>query len=81
MAKRKKKARKRVKVPREDGRHHVYKESGAKSPTSQVWGEHFFRTHGIVIEQDDFGRFRVPQREVLHVKPQSRKKKNSEEKT
>jgi len=81
MAKRKKKAPKRVKVQRREGVHHHYKESGAKAPTEAVWNEHFFRTHGIVLEQDDFGRFRVPQREVLHVQPRSRKKKNSEEKT
>ncbi len=81
MAKRKKKAPRRIKIQRREGVHYVYKDSGAKAPAAAVWSQHFFNTYGIVLEQDGDDRFRVPQREVLHVKPRSRKKKNREEKT
>jgi len=80
MAKRKKKAPKRVKVKRELGVHHVYRDSGTKAPTDRMWEEHFFKTHGIVLEKDGDGRSRVPQREVLHVKRGSRQKKNGDNK-
>jgi len=81
VAKRKKKARKRVKARREEGKDYVYKESGAKGPTYPAWQKFFLAAHGIETEQTEDGRIRVPQREVLHVKPAPRKKKNSEEKT
>lgn len=82
--KRQNRAPKRIKVQREAGVHYVYKDSGTKAPTVAVWTEHFFHTHRIVLEQDGDDRFRVPQREVLHVKQASRKakkkKKNGEKK-
>jgi len=76
MAKRKKKAPKRVKAAREEGVHWYRKDSGARAPTEAKWMEHFFRTHEIVLEQDDDGRFRVPQREIK-VLQRTRKKRTS----
>lgn len=83
MAKRKKKAPKRVKAAREEGVHWYRKDSGARSPTEAKWSEHFFRTREIVLEIDPDGRFRVPQREILLVKKGSKKRRgngSSEEK-
>jgi len=74
MAKRKKKAPKRVKAPRLEGVHWYRKDSGARAPTEEKWMEHFFRTHEIVLEQDADGRFRVPQREILLLKQVSKKR-------
>jgi len=63
MAK-KKKAPKRVKAPREEGRHYIYKASGTKAPTAEKWIEHFFGTYGIVCEQDAHGHFHCVDRQV-----------------
>jgi len=80
MAKRQNRAKKRVKVPREEGVHWYYKDSGVRCPTEQAWRRHFESVYSVVVELDENGRFRVPQRKVLHVKPRSRKKKNGDKK-